>query len=302
MFATPKSFVYALMPLIEEFDNIYKYGVKVACENAGTYSERIEKHIHQGDILLRMYNQIAKADLIVADLTEQCLDVFYGIGYAHALGKSVILISQRTDDIPNDLIKHAPVIYDANILNINKLQRELEEKINYFLQTLNSKERLQFPLAFYIDGQRLSDHHPIEIDYKLSNRDIIGGESKLNLKIDINNKSNTMFDKMHQIGIITTAAFSIENQTQESIKTPNDKYLHLIRQTGKILPYSWDTVKVNIISRNTLEQLQQNSPLMLSIRIFTEVGIIDYPIILNLRKKKIDHVENVVETIWSVGR
>lgn len=302
MFAAPKPFVYALMPLSDKFDNVYKYGVKEACESAGTYCERIQKHIHQGDMLMCMYNQISNADLIIADLTEQHLDVFYGIGYAHALGKSVILISQSKEDIPDDLIKHAPIIYDMNILNINKLQRELEEKICYFLETPSSQERLRFPLAFYINGQKLRDHFPVHFDCELSSRNIDGGKSKLCLKIDINNKSNAIFDKMHQIGLITTSAFSVENQDQESIQIPNNKYLHLVRQTGKILPYSWKTVSIDIISSNTLEQLEQKSPFTLTIRIFTEIGIIDYPMIFNLRMNKVERVENIIEPIWSVGR
>ena len=63
-------------------------------------------------ILERVFNQISKADVIVADMTGRNPNVFYEAGYAHALNKVVVLVTQKTDDIPFDL-KHGsdPVIH-----------------------------------------------------------------------------------------------------------------------------------------------------------------------------------------------
>ncbi len=99
----PKPFVFVLMPFKPEFDDIYRYGIKEACEKAGTYAERVDEQIFQGSILDRIYNQIAKADIIIADMTGRNENVFYEAGYAHALGKPTILLTQHIDDIPFDL-------------------------------------------------------------------------------------------------------------------------------------------------------------------------------------------------------
>jgi hypothetical protein len=62
----PKPFVFVLMPFAEEFDDTYKIGIKEACIKAGAYCERVDEQLFDGTILDRIFNQIAKADVIVA--------------------------------------------------------------------------------------------------------------------------------------------------------------------------------------------------------------------------------------------
>ncbi len=109
---TPKPFCFVLMPFSEDFDDVYRIGIKEACDKAGAYCERVDEQIFSERILDRVYNQIAKADLVVADMTGRNPNVFYEVGYAHALGKLTILLTQNADDIPFDL-KHFPhIIYE----------------------------------------------------------------------------------------------------------------------------------------------------------------------------------------------
>ena len=56
-------------------------------------------------MLDRIYNQIAKSDVIISDMTGKNPNVFYETGYAHALGKRVLMLTQSVHDIPFDL-KH----------------------------------------------------------------------------------------------------------------------------------------------------------------------------------------------------
>ena|ERR1035437_7115482 len=90
---TPKPFVFVLMPFDSSFDDIYKLGIKAACHDAGAYCERVDEQILDESMLERIYNQIYKADIIVADMTGKNPNVFYEAGYAHALGKSTILMT-----------------------------------------------------------------------------------------------------------------------------------------------------------------------------------------------------------------
>ena len=64
----PKSFVFILMPFSSDFDDVYHLGIKAACKDAGVYCERVDEQIYDDSIIQRIYNQIAKADLIVADI------------------------------------------------------------------------------------------------------------------------------------------------------------------------------------------------------------------------------------------
>jgi nucleoside 2-deoxyribosyltransferase len=54
-----------------------------------------------------------RADLIVADLTGRNPNVFYELGYAHALGKRTLLLTQKIDDVPFDLRHRQLVEYKA---------------------------------------------------------------------------------------------------------------------------------------------------------------------------------------------
>jgi hypothetical protein len=57
----PKPFVFVLMPFAKEFNDIYEFGIKTACQESGSYCERVDEQIFEGSILDRVYNQIAKS-------------------------------------------------------------------------------------------------------------------------------------------------------------------------------------------------------------------------------------------------
>lgn len=123
----PKSFVFVLMPFDKAFNDIYKFGIKGAADDVKAYAERVDEQIFTEGILDRIFNQISKADVIVADMTGRNPNVFYEVGYAHALGRVVLLLTQNADDIPFDL-KHRPhTVYSGNIENLRtELARKLE--------------------------------------------------------------------------------------------------------------------------------------------------------------------------------
>ena len=127
----PKPFAFILMPFTGDFDDVYKLGIKPACENAGAYAERIDEQIFADSILERIYNQIAKADIIVADMTGRNANVFYETGYAHAIGKHVILLTQNVEDIPFDLKHYPHIVYGGKIID---LIPELEKRFRWMIE------------------------------------------------------------------------------------------------------------------------------------------------------------------------
>lgn len=109
----PKPFVFVLMPFRKEFDDIYEVGIKAAANESDVYCQRVDEQMYEGTILQRIYNQIAKADIIVSDMTGQNPNVFYETGYAHALNKKVILLTQKSEDIPFDLKYFPHIVYQG---------------------------------------------------------------------------------------------------------------------------------------------------------------------------------------------
>ena len=67
------------MPFKPEFMDVYELGIKQAYRDAGAYCERVDEQMYDGSILDRIYSQIAKADVIVADMTGQNANVFVSV-------------------------------------------------------------------------------------------------------------------------------------------------------------------------------------------------------------------------------
>ena len=143
----PKPFIFVLMPFDVQFDDTYTFGIKGAAEDVGAYAERIDEQIFTEGILERIFNQISKADVIVADMTGRNPNVFYEVGYAHALGKVVLLLTQNVDDIPFDL-KHRPHIVYAG--KIETLREKLTERLIWAINETSRKGKQNLLERFLI--------------------------------------------------------------------------------------------------------------------------------------------------------
>jgi hypothetical protein len=94
-------------------------GVQRAIEAAAT-TFRCELSVDNaapGNIMHQVWREIRRADVVVADLTGENPNVFYEMGLAHALGKSIIMIKQKnTPRVPFDVSNHRYCEYDMATL------------------------------------------------------------------------------------------------------------------------------------------------------------------------------------------
>ena len=133
----PKPFVFVLMPFDSNFSDIYKFGIKGAAEDVGAYAERVDEQIFNEGILDRIFNQISKSDVVVADMTGRNPNVFYEVGYAHALGKTTLLLTQNVNDIPFDLKHRQHIVYGGRI---ETLRKDLAEHLRWAIEA-SQRER-----------------------------------------------------------------------------------------------------------------------------------------------------------------
>lgn len=269
------------MPFTEDFEDIYKLGIKQSCEDAGAYCERVDEQIFTESILERVYNQISKADFIIADMTNRNPNVFYEVGYAHALGKRTILLTQNVDDIPFDL-KHYPHIVYNN--KISKLKDELTPRIKWFID--NS------------DKENLTQNVDIELfldDKSLASRNVIYEVKKDNIPapvITLFNKSFKIFNPGdYRIGVITDENYirlrSNFNQDEgvKTTKLPDGRNLHMCKIIQDILyPNSYTSLKIllepfmkrdhSTIEHKIIYKYQEEQEII--IRVFTPTGTRDF--------------------------
>ena len=141
----PKPFIFVLIPFEKSFDDIYKFGIKGAANEVGAYAERLDEQIFTEGMLDRIFNQISKADVVVADMTGRNPNVFYEVGYAHALGKIVLLLTQNSDDIPFDLKHRQHTVYSGSI---DTLKSELVTKLQWAISESRNRQETQLSELF----------------------------------------------------------------------------------------------------------------------------------------------------------
>lgn len=131
-----KFYVFVLMPFDKKFDQIYQLGIKEPLNEKGLVCERADEAQIVGGIMEQVYNKIKKARFIVADITGGNSNVCYEVGYAHAIGKDVILLRQKKGKKPFDLIGYSHIEYRTE--NILDLREKLLKKVGSLLSVSRS--------------------------------------------------------------------------------------------------------------------------------------------------------------------
>ncbi len=280
--ATPKPFVFVLMPFDKKFDDIYKLGIKGACQEAGAYCERVDEQLFTESILDHIYNQISKADIVVADMTGRNPNVFYETGYAHAMGKPVILLTQNVDDIPFDM-KHYPHIIYGN--SISGLKGELEKRIIWCIQ--NPKQKLGntgFDLEYSLWGVSL--YKVPLIEFPFTTKKISESRVQQTFNFEIYNPSNFVVDGSNlQLGLVLPFGFEVFAGSSIRLNENPVKIMYILPPIGKVLPKGWLLVPFILPIDNIkgfLDKTYEGS-----LRIFTEIGIKEFPFKLRFLVKSI---------------
>lgn len=91
--------VFVVMPFRDETEDLWELGIRPAAEALGWECNRADTVASQGFLVAQIYNEISGADVIIGEMTGQNPNVFYEIGFAHALGKPTLLLAQSAEDL-----------------------------------------------------------------------------------------------------------------------------------------------------------------------------------------------------------
>ena len=282
---TPKIFVFVLMPFDTKFDDIYELGIKAACSDAGAYCERVDEQIFEESILNRIYNQISKADLLIADMTGRNHNVFYEVGYAHALGKRVFLLTQSSDDIPFDLKHYPHIVYDGRI---SELKSELTKRIRWAIENPEDVEKyLKTRIEVSINTTPLVDNPQIH-NWVKSEKD---KKYSIELEIDFHNSTKYIIEPVSfQIGMIapikTSGSYYNDDFRRTRIKVSDTTCLLLIDNMFKLLPGAWDKYRFTLLAEDN-QYWKIGEQFELILRIFLPNGPHDYPFTVKIEEKKL---------------
>ena len=120
--AIKKDTAFILMPMDPEnaeLEDVYET-IKQACASFRIHAYRADEVQHQDRITDVILSEIKQCELLIADLSHERPNVYYEIGYAHALQKRPILYRKHGTRLHFDLSVHNVPEY-RNITELKSL-------------------------------------------------------------------------------------------------------------------------------------------------------------------------------------
>jgi hypothetical protein len=103
--------------------------IKRACDAAGVKAHRVDEVEHSGPITSVLLEEIKSHRFLISDLTHQRPNVYYEIGFAHGLGKEVILTAQKGTEVHFDIAGYNVIFY-ASITELeDRIVKRLEARM-----------------------------------------------------------------------------------------------------------------------------------------------------------------------------
>src|SRR5262249_18205206 len=112
--------LFVIMPFAREFDDVYvaiKGCVEAALSGEQLRCFRLDETRGAGRITPRLIEELHAASFCVADLTGLRPNIMWEVGYAMALGKPTILVTQEKGDLPFDIRDMQFICYDRGHLS-----------------------------------------------------------------------------------------------------------------------------------------------------------------------------------------
>ena len=270
-------FGFVLMPFDVAFNDVYQLGIKAAITSAGMIAERVdEQTFHQESILTRIYNQIATADFIVADMTGQNPNVFYEVGFAHAKNKPCILLTSKAEDIPFDLKHHRHIIYNDSI---SILKSKLECDLSRMQKIIDAKSS------------------PINVSLRRQTGDLEKTEyiatGIIELTFDLDNKSDHVSPDIDTVYLYTGVGWAFSQDRQTCASGESDikpfKLRHILKSpASRLQSKMWSQMRVT--GKKTLAVTFKGDAMAdeyklagsVLVRVVTTAGNFDFPVSLKV--------------------
>jgi hypothetical protein len=125
--------VFVVMQFGEPYDDLYQEVVRPVSKDLGFVTLRADDVFRPGVILQDIIQGIVGSDVVLAEITPVNANVFYELGYAHALNKPTILLANRnTEKLPFDISGYRVIFYDDSIRG----KRDVEATLRKHLESV----------------------------------------------------------------------------------------------------------------------------------------------------------------------
>jgi len=124
--------VFVVMQFTEPYQQLYKEVIQPITKEYGYQAYHVGEVYGPGVILNDIAQGIIDSQIIIAEITPANSNVFYELGYAHALGKPTILLAERGKELPFDITSYRCLFYDNTIAG----KTQVEEALRRHLQAI----------------------------------------------------------------------------------------------------------------------------------------------------------------------
>lgn len=121
-----------MMPFAPVFDPVWAT-IDSAAKAMGWKCERADDIWENSTVIDDVVSLIARAEVVLCDLSGRNPNVLYETGIAHTLGRTVLFLAQTADDVPFDLQHHRYLLYKADPDGLTRLGQDLRRRLQRLL-------------------------------------------------------------------------------------------------------------------------------------------------------------------------
>lgn len=132
--ASQKARAFVVMQFSKPYNELYSEVIKPVCEAEDVVAQRADEACGPGIIIADIARQLTEAHLIIAEISPANPNVYYEVGYAHALNKPTILIAELGTQLPFDVSPFRTLFYENTIEG----KRRIEEGFRKHLRSILS--------------------------------------------------------------------------------------------------------------------------------------------------------------------
>lgn len=124
----PKAFV--VMQFTPPYNELFSEVIAPVCQDLGLVAIRADDTYGPGLIIADIVRDITEAKVIIAEITPSNPNVYYEVGYAHALKKPTILIAEKPTQLPFDVSPFRVLFYENTIGGKSKIEAGLRKHLD----------------------------------------------------------------------------------------------------------------------------------------------------------------------------
>lgn len=124
---------FVIMQFSAPYNELFEDVIKPLCKEKNIIATRADESYGPGYILSDIMSDIYSAKFIIAEITPSNQNVFFEVGYAHAMKKPIIFIAEKGKELPFDVSGFRALFYENSIRGKKDILDGLRKNIDAIL-------------------------------------------------------------------------------------------------------------------------------------------------------------------------